>query len=906
MKNERFAEFLTVARRNLPWVALIVVLVLVMPAITFVRNQTLRRGGDAARPAMRYEEPVSAGTVYQTERLFSLEIGEGSREIALMEYGQGLDVPSFEMAAVSPDGSLIWIADHPVSANGKARIRAFDLDGTVVSDFTVPGATTLYTPGVADDVWMDRSSSAGGSGETLLRYSADGKRLGTYPLPPKVLARSILPAQDGRVFVLTEEWLIDPDTLEAVYRTNVVPIVAADGKPVENPLEAAEKGSFLSPDGRVWRADARGPRGTELPTYSARPATPTADSSRSVTFPQGFRPYAVDDSGALYAESATPKPLKEAPGITSLGDAAGEDVTVEVVAPGGDTSRLRVERQGVLSVWAPAAWPTADGLLISTRWRDGAMDVLLSSPTSVTAPTADAKPGRAQARILVAAAPPGDGDPYMALDARERDLFGLVYSGLVSMDASLQPVPDLAVEVPRPGAGVSEDGRTVTWRIRDGSTWHDGRLVTAADVVATFEYLKCQTAYSRPRPFPGFELIDSVRADGDAVVVRLSEPFGAAPEAFFPFVLPAHIVAPDGVPTVGLLSTKPVGSGPYALARWESRGRWLLKAHTDPRVKPKIERMDVHFVNAETARDDFMASGVPTVWSWIGQQDTEALERDAFGEIVSAHTGRWFGLVANTRVPITSDDRARRALLETYPLEESLKYHAVPETATVALFARSERSALPLDVAKGESAVVDAKRLLRDAGWRDADDDGLIDSRGEPVEAVYAQTFRSGIHEIISEVGDLLIPTWEKLGTKSSWAYGQPAYYASAAHDGYLTGGQHIIGAGVFPGYPDPGWGSVFDPADTPGWSNLRGTNVTFIEDAGLKRLHRQARASYDASERARLGDEILDRVKELDVALVERPELRESALLGLAGYSPGPYPAGEFWNAKDWTVVTP
>ncbi|TLM67940.1 MAG: hypothetical protein FDZ70_10060 [Actinobacteria bacterium] len=99
---------------------------------------------------------------------------------------------------------------------------------------------------------------------------------------------------------------------------------------------------------------------------------------------------------------------------------------------------------------------------------------------------------------------PASGDPYRSEGDGVRDLWRLVYAGLVTHDASLTAVPDLAAEVPdRANGGVSADGRTLTYRVRPGVKWHDGAPVTAADVRATWLYLQAGSPRGSAAPVPG-------------------------------------------------------------------------------------------------------------------------------------------------------------------------------------------------------------------------------------------------------------------------------------------------------------------------------------------------------------------------------------------------------------------
>ena len=62
----------------------------------------------------------------------------------------------------------------------------------------------------------------------------------------------------------------------------------------------------------------------------------------------------------------------------------------------------------------------------------------------------------------------------------DRDLTGLIFDGLVSVEADGSLSPALAESW-----RYSEDGLTLTFTLREGATWHDGVPVTAADVAFT-------------------------------------------------------------------------------------------------------------------------------------------------------------------------------------------------------------------------------------------------------------------------------------------------------------------------------------------------------------------------------------------------------------------------------------
>lgn len=196
----------------------------------------------------------------------------------------------------------------------------------------------------------------------------------------------------------------------------------------------------------------------------------------------------------------------------------------------------------------------------------------------------------------------------------------LMFDTLTWRDAS-GPAPWLnvpATEVPAgmrktPASGlVSSDGLRYRYVLRSGAKWHDGRPLTAADVVFTYEYTKNRKAagFSIGFPPPGgpysryIDYIASVRVDpadpsGQTVLFTLHDPVASPCPAgdescllgpWVPFedlvvgavpIIPRHIWGPDATatchPSGGAGSTcvqDPVnaapqqqylGSGPYVL-----------------------------------------------------------------------------------------------------------------------------------------------------------------------------------------------------------------------------------------------------------------------------------------------------------------------------------------------------
>lgn len=893
-------DYRKLLRGPLPWALLVTVVVMALPIATFIRNRTFERPVGQVFER-KYGAVAFGGIAYTVREDLSLPFGSSARGIH-WKLESDYPVIDVEVVAPSPDGRFVWVVDHPPNPQPGARVRRFSADGKLLSTFRTMSGGTIFTPGFADDLWFNVASS-GGFNEIVVHVDASGKELGRFDLPKGVFARSLAVAPDGRVWALNEEWKVDPVERSGVYVGTLVPLVLRDGKPPKDPVKESVSGTFVGADNNVYSLEGSATAATsDYPEFMVTVLGPDGTFVRSMQTPHGYRPYAADSQGRVYSENVY-SGKAEAPGISSVGDVVALTTDIVITEPTGSTSFLPVQRRVYTGLWAPSAWPTAEGDVYSATLDEVGLHVRVSSPTETRVRVAEAEPPAPDMRILYSGRPPESGDPYRALDDRERDLWRLIYSPLVSHDASLNPVPELAASVPTPGKGVSRDGRTITWEIAKGRTWHDGKPVVPADVVATWEYLRVSRTVSVREPFPGFDHIVAVVAKDDSVEVTLSRPFGAAPESFFPFILPGHVVANTARTANAGIHAAPVGSGPFALERWQRDGTWMLQRHEATRPVSAPRTVDVVFNAHEGGVDTYMGSEIPAVWTWVPPLDSARVRRDAIGSVDTAWTGRWKGMVFNTAHGPGVDPRVRKALAEAIP------YHTVTPliaatgntTHTAGAFAVEglDPSSVP---STATMSAVEARRTLSAAGWN-TKRQGVLFRGSEPLDVVYSQTFRNGFHEVLSEEVDVHLAWWKSLGASTSWRFGQEGFYDALTVPSYLARGRYLVGGGTFPGYLDPAWGSVFDPADTPSRANPDGTSITFTSDPTLRSLHESARRTYNRTERARIAEKITARVLALDLAVFEAAESRDTAVLGVSGVKPAPYPAGDFWNVGSWRV---
>ena len=82
-------------------------------------------------------------------------------------------------------------------------------------------------------------------------------------------------------------------------------------------------------------------------------------------------------------------------------------------------------------------------------------------------------------------------NPHFGVGTKDREGSRLFYEPLASWDAEGNLALILAAEIPSiENGGLSPDGKSVTWKLKPGVKWHDGRPFTAEDVVFNWEFAK--------------------------------------------------------------------------------------------------------------------------------------------------------------------------------------------------------------------------------------------------------------------------------------------------------------------------------------------------------------------------------------------------------------------------------
>ncbi len=477
----------------------------------------------------------------------------------------------------------------------------------------------------------------------------------------------------------------------------------------------------------------------------------------------------------------------------------------------------------------------------------------------------------------------------------------LIFSYLLTVDARGRLQPDLAQAIPSAGnRGISPDGETVTYHLRHGVRWQDGKPLTSSDVVYTYDLIMNPSTNVPSRT--GYDRIATVTApDAYTVRVRLKRRFSPvlsdffAPDTNYP-VLPKHVLKAHPDINHGAFNTMPIGSGPYRVEQW-SRGDYIRFAANPTYFggAPSIAHLMLKTVPSVTTMYDELHTGeldaaFPTVAQYA--HDFRPIPGVS---AVKKRTGGAVLLIFNVASARLSDPRVRRALAQgvdyariVHAATRGIQSH---DDAAGGLFGAAYDASvrpLPFDLSR-------AKALLDAAGWRGGAA-GLRYHDGVPFELLYTYDLQETEG---TDFGVLLQQALRALGVKLTLrGYATQMFTAPANDGGPLLSGRFEMAFVQLIPQTDPDMSWFFGCDQMP----PNGFNLSRFCDPQTTEADAESIANYDWSQRRResivIQRRVVDEVPLIPLWQQGQVVVRIDALQGV-----DPSPASPLWNVARWRL---
>lgn len=239
-----------------------------------------------------------------------------------------------------------------------------------------------------------------------------------------------------------------------------------------------------------------------------------------------------------------------------------------------------------------------------------------------------------------------------------------IFDGLVEYGPDLQPRPQLAESWE-----VTPDGKTITFKLRQGVLWHDGTPFTSADVKFSAEVIWLKYAPNARRVFQYLEVVDT--PDAHTAILRLSKPTPVAISAVDTLaapILPRHLFENTDIQN-NPYNNKPIGTGPFVFKEW-NRGNYIILERNEKywaTEKPYLDRIVWKIIPDVAGRATALETGAVQYGERNPIAFTDAARLSASPELVVDKTGyngfaAWLWLEANLRDPILSKLEVRQAI----------------------------------------------------------------------------------------------------------------------------------------------------------------------------------------------------------------------------------------------------
>jgi len=363
---------------------------------------------------------------------------------------------------------------------------------------------------------------------------------------------------------------------------------------------------------------------------------------------------------------------------------------------------------------------------------------------------------------------PADAPP--SFDGHKESTFATVhafapfYSLLVRINpdnpsSTTDIVCDLCSEMPKP----IDDGRTWAFKIRSGVKFHDGLLLTADDIAASFnEIIFPPQGVLSPR-LSNLLMVDKVEAtDAETVVFRLK----FATEAFLPAIASPF----NWIYKKAILDKDPhwyeanvMGTGPFKFVGYET-GQSITGVRNPDYYDPNLPYLDGFtgiYADKQATRVDAIRSDRAAI-EFRGMPPSSRDElKAALGDQVTVQEGDWdvgSAITVNHQKKPFDDPRVRRAL--TLAVD---RWGGAPSLAKIAIMQTVGGIVFP-----GSPLAATKEELQQIAGyWPDIEksrDEARLLLKEAGAEGLSFELLNRNVDQPYKYVATWLIDQWSKIG----------------------------------------------------------------------------------------------------------------------------------------------
>ena len=516
-------------------------------------------------------------------------------------------------------------------------------------------------------------------------------------------------------------------------------------------------------------------------------------------------------------------------------------------------------------------------------------------------------------------------NPHFTVGAKDSEGCRIFYEPLAAWDPDGHLMPVLAAEIPDlENGGVATDGLSVTWKLKEGVQWHDGRSFTADDVVFNWEY--AADPATATVSIGTYKDLTVEKVDPFTVRIRFAKatPFWADAFVGTGMIIPKHVFEPyKGANSRDApANLKPVGTGPYKFVEFAPGDR--IKGERNPSYhvanRPYFDTIEVKGGgDAVSAARAVLQTGEYD-FAWNMQVEDEILARlesrgSAKGRVELVESANIEHIELNSADPWTEVDGERSSAKTQHPLfsdpavrqalrvlvdRAAVEAHIYGRTGTATGNFLNAPERFVSKNTKWEFNIDKANRLLEAAGWKRGSD-SIRAKDGKRLKLV----FQTSINAPRQKTQEIVKQACQKAGIDMELRSVTASVYFSSDVANPDTTRKFYADLQMFAvlmRQPDPGlFMRQFVSWEVASKENKwQGRNATRWRNDAYDEAYRAAESELDPVKRAALLIKMNDMVVD-DVAVIPVVNRRWVAAMSnklkaaLSGWD------NDFWNLKDW-----
>lgn len=479
----------------------------------------------------------------------------------------------------------------------------------------------------------------------------------------------------------------------------------------------------------------------------------------------------------------------------------------------------------------------------------------------------------------------------------------LIFSKFVKYDESLHLVPDIIEAIPSiENGGISEDHLSYTYRLRKDAYWHDGQPVTSADVKFTYEIIMNPRVNVESRE--GWDSVELVETPDDhTVVFHLKHPYpDFVGETFYDeSVLPKHVLESDTGEEFhsSKFHHRPIGSGPFKFKQWMN-GSHLIVERNDLYYGegPYLDEIIFKFIPDENSLLVQLKTGEIDLFHRADINFFNDLKTIPGIKVYQTPMMMYEHIDFNTEHPILNDKRVRRAISYATNKKQIADrvYNGLVEVANLDEFPSSKYFNADA-AAKARFNALEARRLLRDAGWVDTDGDGILEKEGKDL-ALTITTTSGQVNRKRTQL--VLMEQYRDVGIDLSIRnYNSTVLYGTYQDGGILKRGKFDLAMYAWLSSPEPATKeALYSSYNIP----PKGQNNPRFRHERISQLLQQGSNELDEANRIAIYHEISNiLVDEAPVIPIFWYTSLNPCTTRLKNFKPNPTQSADTWNAATW-----